>query len=214
MVNLPKIIFITGIDGSGKSFFTGKLVSELKKGQIPVIHVWSRFNNITSKPLLGFCRLIGLNYYKKHNGITIGYHDFEKSKLISWLFVFFQLIDIWLVTLFKIRPKSKGNRVLVCDRGACDTLIDIMVDTKNTDLYKSSLGKAFLKFLPVPHKVLYIVREPEKIIKNRPDVKLDKNFRMRYELYQECSNEFNWTAIQNNGTPEETLKKILSQLSL
>jgi thymidylate kinase len=214
LFSIPKIIFITGVDGSGKSFFTEKLVNELKNRRIPVDHLWSRFNNIISKPLLGFCRLIGLNYYEKHNGVTIGYHDFEKSKFISWLFIYFQLIDIWLVTLFKIRPKLKGNRVLVCDRGAYDTLIDVMVDTKNINLYKSSLGKAFLKFLPVSHKVFFIVREPGKIFESRPDVRLDKNFRMRYELYQACSKEFKWTVIQNNGTPEETLNNLLSQLSL
>jgi len=214
LFELPKIIFVTGVDGSGKSFFTEKLVSELEKRHIPVVHLWSRFNNITSKPLLGLCRLIGLNYYENHNGVTIGYHDFEKSKIVSWLFILFQIIDVWLVTLFRIRPKLIGKRILVCDRGAYDTLIDVMVDTKNINLYKSSLGKAFLKFLPVRHKVFFIVREPQKIFEGRPDVKLDKNFRMRYEMYQACSKEFKWTAIQNNGTSEETLNSILSQLFL
>ncbi len=215
MLDLPKIIYLTGADGSGKTFFAEKLIDELNKRDILTSHLWSRFNNIISKPLLGFCRLIGLNYYEKHNGVTVGYHDFEKSKVISWLFIFFQLVDTWLVTVFKVRPRTnKNNEILVCDRGAYDTLIDVMVDTKNTNLYKTSLGKAFLKLLPRPHEVIFLAREPEKIFESRPDVKFDKNFKLRYELYMACSKEFNWTIIDNNGMPEETLKAVLNKLTL
>lgn len=211
---LSKIIFITGVDGSGKSFFAEKLIAELLKRKFSVTHLWSRFNNISSKPLLAFCRIIGLNYYEKHNGVTIGYHDFHKSKIIARLFIYFQLIDIWLVTFCRIRPRSEVQGVLVCDRGVYDTLIDVMVDTGNTNLYKSPLGKAFLKYLPKPHKVLFLMRESEKIFESRPDVKLDRNFNMRYELYQACAKEFNWTVIDNNGSPEETFRTIVSQLGL
>ena len=104
--NLPKLIFITGIDGSGKTLLSKMLISELEKKGLPTVHMWSRFNNITSKPLLAFCRFNGLNYYKQHDETIIGYHDFERSRIISWLFIFFQLIDVWLVTLFKIWPNG------------------------------------------------------------------------------------------------------------
>ncbi len=211
--NLPKLIFTTGIDGSGKTFLSKMLISELKKKGIPATYMWSRFNNITSKPLLAFCRLKGLNYYKQHDEIIIGYHDFEKSRIISWLFVFFQLIDVWLVTLFIIWPKIRKGKVLICDRGVYDTLIDVMIDTKITKLYNSSVGKAFLMFLPESHKVFFILRESKRIHISRPDVRIDKNFDLRFRLYQACSKKFNWTVVMNNSTPEETLKTLITKLS-
>ena len=213
MVNISRLIFIVGIDGSGKSFFTEQLISELRKRQIPAVHLWSRFNNITSKPLLGLCRLLGLNYYEKHHGVLIGYHDFEKSKFISGLFVVFQIIDLWLVTVFRLWPKMLGKKVLLCDRGAYDTLIDVMVDTKNRLLVNSFIGRAFVLPLPRNHKVFLLQRDPEKIFTSRQDVKIDKNFGLRYDLYRECAKTFGWTVIENNGTPEDTLRNLLSQLS-
>lgn len=211
---LPNPIFITGVDGSGKTFYAEKLIDELKKRGIPVRHLWSRFNNITSKPLLAFCRLIGLNYYEKRNGVLIGYHDFEKSNIISWLFIVLQLLDVWITTLVRIWPQMLTGHVLVCDRGAYDTLVDVMVDTKRVTLHHTYIGKAFLGLLPKSHRVFHISREPLKVFETRPDVAVDKNFTLRYELYGSCNNVFEWSNIDNNGTPEQTYQKLLSELGL
>lgn len=210
----PNLIFITGVDGSGKSFITEKLIGELKKREIPVRHLWSRFNNIVTKPLLAFCRLIGLNYYETKNGTRIGYHDFEKSKIISWCFIICQLVDIWIVTLVKIWPQIITNNILVCDRGAYDTLIDVMVDTKNRSLGCSKIGEAFLLLLPRRHKVFFLQRDPKLIISSRPDVEVDKNFDLRRELYRFCAQRFNWLVVDNNGHPDDTLNQILSKLAI
>jgi thymidylate kinase len=212
MQKLPKLIFITGVDGSGKSFFAERLIEELKRRDMPVRHLWSRFNNIFSKPLLAFCRLIGLNYYETKNGTRIGYHDFEKSKIISWCFIVCQLMDIWIVTLFKIWPQIVMGKILVCDRGAYDTLIDVMVDTKNRSLCASKLGEAFLLLLPKRHKVFFLSRNPGRIFRSRPDVRVDKNFELRCELYRSCAVRFGWLTVNNNNTPDETMNQILSEL--
>jgi len=210
---LPRLIFLTGVDGSGKTFFTERLIEELKKRGLPVRHLWSRFNNIFSKPLLAFCRLIGINYYVTKNGVRIGYHDFEKSRLISWCFIICQLIDLWIVTLIKVWPPIIAGKILVCDRGAYDTLIDVMVDTKNRSLCTSKFGTAFLMLLPRNHRVFYLRREPELIYRSRPDVSLDKNFALRWELYQTCAVNFGWLSIDNNNTIEETMHCILSYIN-
>jgi thymidylate kinase len=209
---LPCLIYLTGVDGSGKSFFAEKLIEELQQRGLPVRHLWSRFNNIVSKPLLGFCRLIGLNYYENLNGTRIGYHDFEKSKIISWCFIICQLIDIWIVTLVKIWPQIITGKILVCDRGAYDTLVDVMVDTKNRSLVDSKVAEAFLMLLPNRHKVFFLRRDPELIFRLRPDVGIDKNFDLRNELYCSCAARFNWLRVDNNNTADETLDKILSEL--
>lgn len=209
---LPRVIYITGVDGSGKSFLTEKLIAELQQQGVLATHLWLRFANITSKPLLAICRLLGLNYYVKENGVRIGYHDFHKSSLISWLFVLFQLIDTWLVTLLKVWPRLLKANVIVCDRGAYDTLIDVMVDTKIKSLYRSALGQLFVKLLPTSHKVLLISRKPGAIFNSRPDVQVDKNFALRCELYKDCAAHFKWSVIDNNGTPEQTMHQLVQEL--
>ncbi|GAM10720.1 hypothetical protein OR1_03013 [Geobacter sp. OR-1] len=212
LAGLPRVIYMTGVDGSGKSFLTEKLITELQRQGISVSHLWLRFSNITSKPLLAICRLLGLNYYLEVNGVRIGYHDFHRSSLIAWLFILFQLIDTWLMTALKVWPKLGSSNVLICDRGAYDTLIDVMVDTKLQRLYRTSLGRLFVKLLPAPHKVLLISRKPAAIFCSRPDVQVDKNFDLRCELYEDCAAYFKWSVIDNNGTPEQTMQKILQEL--
>lgn len=209
---LPDLIFLTGVDGSGKSFIAEKLIEELKTRGMPIRHLWSRFNNIISKPLLAFCWLIGLNYYETKSGTRIGYHDFGKSKIISWCFIICQLIDIWIVTILKIWPQTLKRMIIVCDRGAYDTLIDVMVDTKNHSLGCSKIGEAFLFLLPKHHKVFFLQRDPAMIFRSRPDVGVDRNFELRCELYRSCAQSFGWMIVDNNNSPDETLDQILSEL--
>jgi thymidylate kinase len=210
---IPRLIFITGVDGSGKSLFTQKLIGELKGRGLPAVHLWSRFNNITSKPLLAFCRLVGLNYYETTDGILVGYHDFEKSRVISWCFIFCQLIDIWIVTLCRIWPRVAAGKILVCDRGAYDTLIDVMVDTKNRLLCHTFVGRLFLLLLPKRHKVFLLNREPEAIFALRPDVRADKNFDLRRQLYNDNAKLFKWETIENNGAKDNTLSELISRIT-
>jgi thymidylate kinase len=212
--SLPKLIFIVGVDGVGKTHFTERLLATLETKGINARRLWVRFMNITTKPLLGFCRLIGLSYYEKKDSVVVGYHDFERSKVVSQLFILFQLLDVWIVTIFRIWPRIIKGQTLICDRGAYDTLIDVMVDTKNTSLYNSRLGKAFIWLLPSAHKVIFILREPDQIFLQRPDVKFDRNFELRCQLYNACSDRFKWSSISNNGTSDETFRKIKTELTL
>ncbi len=211
--NHPRVIFVTGVDGSGKTHFAKKICSELQSFGLKVSSLWLRFMNLTSKPLLGICRLTGLNYYIKDKGVVIGYHDFEKSKLVSYLFIILQLIDVWIVTIFRIWPRLLRGDTLVCDRGAYDTLIDVMVDTKMTSLGQTIIGRAFVMLLPSDHVVYLILRSPENIFSSRPDVRVDRNFDLRYELYMKSAKTFKWIIINNDGPASETLKNIIGRLT-
>jgi hypothetical protein len=208
-----KIVFLTGVDGSGKTYFTKKLIEILQAKGIPAIHVWSRFNNFLSKPLLALTRLIGLNYYENMNGVKVGYHDFHKSKIISFFFILCQLFDVWIASIIKFWiPLLKKKSIIVADRGPHDTLIDVALDTGRKSLPKSSLGKLYLKAIPFSHKVLFVRRDAGKIESMRPDIKLDRKFKERLQLYLENEKNLNFFSIDNNGTPEETLSMIVNEL--
>jgi hypothetical protein len=212
--NLPnKLVFLTGVDGSGKTYFAKKLIEDLKARGIPAVHVWSRFNNILSKPLLAYTRLIGLNYYEEKGGVKVGYHDFEKHPIIAFLFVWFQLFDLWIASIIKFWiPVIKKGVVIISDRGPHDTLIDVMLDTGWKGLPKSTLGRLYLRAIPFSHKVLFICRDAEKIESARPDVRSDRKFRERLRLYLENEKDLGFYRINNNGTIEETMFIILKQL--
>ena len=54
---VPKIICLSGVDGSGKTTLSKMLANELHKKGFNVSYVWMRYNHYLTKPLLGFCRL-------------------------------------------------------------------------------------------------------------------------------------------------------------
>jgi len=210
-----KIIFLTGVDGSGKTCLAGKLRELLKSRNVPSVHRWSRFNNYLSKPLLGFTRAIGLNYYEEVNRGRIGYHDFEKSPAISTLFIMLQLIDGWAANLARFwLPALIKRTVIIADRGPFDTLIDLMVDTKKTELGKSKRAKLLFMFIPKPYAILHIRRSLDNILRDRPDVKADRHFYLKQTLYLEYCDFFNIPYTDNNGSPENTFKQLILKLNL
>lgn len=208
-----RIVFLTGVDGSGKTHFANALIEMLHSRGIPAVHVWSRFNNYISKPLLAFTRIVGLNYYEQKNGVRVGYHDFEKSPFISFLFILMQLIDVWIASVFKFWiPVITKKVIIISDRGPHDTLIDVALDTGKDDFPVTFLGKLYCRAIPFSHKILFINRDKEKIESSRPDIKIDRKFPRRLNLYLRHQGALGFCTILNNGSPDQTLSQIMDEL--
>lgn len=204
--NIPKLIYITGIDGSGKSTVSEHLAARLRDNGYEVNVLWLRFNHVFSKPLLGLCRLLGYTKYEKPEGIHVGYHDFYKSKLISYLFIFFQYIDAVRVKYTKILPVSrKDNSILILDRYVYDILIDVAVDTRMDNLMQSWIGRRFIKLLPEDCLSILVSRDLDDVLEARPEGKVDRNFEYRYQHYIKLSNSPDIKSISNNKTLNELL---------
>lgn len=212
--NFPyKVVFLTGVDGSGKTFLAKRLIEALEAKGAPATHVWSRFNNFLSKPLLAYARLVGINYYEYENGVKVGYHDFENTTITSSLFVILQLCDVWIASVFKFWiPVLRKKVIIVSDRGPHDTLIDVALDTGRKDLPKSFLGRLYLKAIPFRQARFFVFRERSKIELARPDVTRDRKFQKRLELYLDNEKELGFVRVDNNGTAEEALSFIFDHL--
>ncbi len=201
-------ICISGLDGTGKSYIAKKLLNYYEK-KYDINHVWSRYKNYTSKPLLLFTRFIGLNYKEKKENIIIGYHDFNNSKIISYLFLFFQWIDQVIEILIKFRF---SNKHIVSDRSLIDTLVDLSIDTKLEKIIFSFYGKSLFKLMPKNTFYFILKRDLEKIQNVRKDVFYDKNVNRRIELFNEISKIFPVEVIENNFDAEYVVSKIVSKV--
>lgn len=202
----PKLIYITGIDGSGKSTVSEHLAKALREKGYTVDILWLRFNHVISKPLLGLCRLLGYTKYETTNGIRVGYHDFYRSSIISFLFIVFQYLDAARVKYTKILPLlRKKNHIIILDRYVYDILIDIAVDTRIEHLLSSRIGRKFKQLLPDESKTILVSRSLSDVLEARPEGKVDRNFESRFHHYVELANEPSVTVINNNGTLDELL---------
>jgi thymidylate kinase len=204
--SVPKLIYITGIDGSGKSTVSEHLATVLRDEGYTVDILWLRFNHVISKPLLGLCRLLGYTKYETTDGIRVGYHDFYRSFIISFLFIAFQYLDAVRVKYTKILPLlRKENHVLILDRYVYDILIDIAVDTRIEHLLSSRIGRRFKQLLPDESKTILVLRSLSDVLEARPEGKVDRNFESRFNFYEKLGNEDNINVIENTSSLIELL---------
>jgi len=206
---VKKIINISGIDGSGKTTIVEWLAERLQAEGYDVEVKWLRFNHVLTKPLLGLCRLLGLTKYENIDGTRMGYHEFHRSRIISWLFVYLQYLDALRVYLFHVVPVLRNkDRVLILDRFIHDILIDIMIDTGIEDLDRKKIGRAFLRLIPDDAVVIPVLRRRELVLDARPESRIDKNFEARFELYEEIPGRHDCRPVYNNGSLQEILDAV------
>lgn len=206
--NFPEIIYITGIDGSGKSTVTEHLAEQLRQKGHDVDILWLRFNHVFTKPLLALCRLIGLTKYEVVDGIRVGYHDFYKSALVSRLFTSLQYIDALRVKYTRILPALRNNKILILDRYVYDILIDIAVDTRDENLINSNTGKKFIDLMPANSLTILVDRSLEDVLSVRPEGKVDRNFTARYSQFQKLKETGFVKTVDNHGSLDDFLDAV------
>lgn len=196
---LPRVICVSGIDGSGKSTLVDWIADRARDaGQEPVV-LWLRFNHVLTKPLLALCRLIGLTRYEVVDGIRVGYHDFFRSRLVAWTFVLLQYVDALRVRWFCIGPKlGDPRKVLILDRYVYDILVDLGVDTRLAGLCDNWAGRWFNRLLPRGAVCLHLIRGKEELLEARPEAAVDDNFPLRLRLYEALVDRQEVITIRND----------------
>jgi len=192
-----KVYYIAGSDGSGKTTLLKDIEKELLDNSNKTKHIWIRSPKILSKPLMAYCRLVGLTKYKTVNGIQYGKHEFYRSSFVSWLFPILQLIDFKIKWFFEERH-IKSNDIVLFDRFNIDTLSDLMVDTKRMDLHRTWVGKEFLKLTPRNSKTIILKVEAEVVRERKLDTLFDEQLDDKIKVFQFLSKELNIKLIENN----------------
>lgn len=199
----PRIAYVMGIDGSGKTTVTEYLARAYGNKGYEVDVVWLRFNHVLTKPLLGLCRVLGLTRYEMIDGIRVGYHEFYRSKLISWAFVYLQYLDALRVTWSVVKPWQKDEKkVLILDRFVYDILIDLMIDTRIERLDTTWIGRRLAALLPEEAITIPVFRNREQLLEARPESRVDRNFDERLRLYEELVRRQELTPLLNDSTLE------------
>lgn len=203
-----RLLAICGVDGAGKTFLLDRLRARLAAEGIATRHVWSRFRNYLSKPLLAAARLTGHNRKQRHPGFTIGYHDF-RGTLWARPFLALQTVDLALDTLARFRAPE----LILADRCPLDTLVDLAVDTGLDELVLDRLGPRILALLPRPAAAVVVQRSPALIAVQRPDAVADRNFARRRALYQRLAAHLDLPLIDNDGPIEATVEAVLEAVA-
>lgn len=192
-----KAFYLTGSDGSGKTTYINIIKEELLSKGYSVNSIWLRSPKILSKPLMAYCRIVGLTKYTVINGVKYGKHEFYRSKMVSVLFPLLQLID-FKIKWFLLKRSVKDNDILLFDRFSLDTLADLMVDTGNYSLHKSAIGRSFLKMIPNSTKTVVLDVNEATIRERKVDTLHDDHLDKKLFVYRKLSDELGISIIDNN----------------
>lgn len=208
-----RFIYLTGPDGSGKTSFLKEIESHLRdKGRITK-HIWLRSPKILSKPLMLYCRLVGLTKYETIEGVKYGSHEFYRSRFVSWLFPILQLIDFKIKNYSVLRNlKSNSDITVLFDRYALDTLADLMVDTGRYNLHKKKIGKDFIKLIPDDTKIVVLKVEEDEIRRRKKDTLHDPHLSEKVKVYNILIKDLNLRSIDNNDSFEIVKEQIFKEL--
>lgn len=208
-MKVNNIIYITGPDGSGKTTFIKEIEDNLHGKGLKTKHLWLRSPKLLSKPLMAYCRLVGLTKYEVIDGIRYGRHEFYRSKLVSRIFPVLQVID-FAIKWFLIKRKLFKNQFLLVDRFSLDTLSDLMVDTGRMDLPNNYIGKILINFIPDLSNVL-VLQTNEQTIKNRKkDTLHDPHLKLKIQSYEHLINELKLSIINNNDNYKNVKEKVFN----
>jgi len=210
-----KIIVISGIDGSGKTSSINALQEMLKNKGIKSKYVWLRYNHYLTKFVLAFSKCIGLTKYEYFDNSRVVYHNFYKSKIVSWLFIWFTYIDTLLVSIFKVYIPSKlKSEYIIIDRWVFDIMIDLEIDTRMDFSRNSFFSKLFKSLLPSSANCFLIQRNSNTVRVERDESINDRSFFQRYSLYDYHSSDLVLEPIDNNNKLTETISQIEKKLNL
>lgn len=202
-----RLVALAGVDGGGKTYLLRALQRRLDEAGVPHRHVWSRFRNYLSKPLLALARLTGHNRKEELAGVRIGYHDFAGRPWLAWPFLCLQMADCVLDSWWRYHC-GHDRRVILADRCIYDTLVDLAIDTGLDAVVFGRLGHWLVTRLPGPHLAVVLNRTVAAIRADRPDVLLDRNFARRRALYRRLADEFCLPVLENDGAAEAVLDRL------
>jgi len=202
-----RFIYFAGVDGCGKSSVIDELIREYKNKGIKAKRVWLRFNYFFTKPVLLFCRIIGLTRREKKGGKICSIHDFHKSGFIAFLVQYLHFLDTIFAYIIKIwLPLKFTDDVILCDKFVFDILADFMVETRDLNLLDRKITKLFLKLIPKDTPIIFLVVEKDEIIKRKPEVLIDdEDYDFKYRVYQLIANRFSLKTLKNNSFEETVL---------
>lgn len=213
---VPRFIYFAGVDGSGKSTYVDLLIKEFKQRGLKAKRVWLRFNYLFTKPVLLYCRIVGLTRRPLRGGKKISVHDFYKSPSIGKTIQYLHFFDTYIHYFFKVYlVKIFTGTYILCDRFVYDILADFMIENRDFDLPKKPIAKSLLKLIPKDAKVLYFSVSKSEILKRKPSVLIDdEDFDLKYDVYRKLENYFDFDVIDNDGTLECVYPIILKKLGL
>lgn len=205
---MPRFIYLTGADGTGKSTYAQFIVQTLQGLGIRPIHRWLRYPFIFSLPFLVYARIKGFSKYENQNNFYQGYWYFKNSVIMHLIFPWVYLLDGAIASIRFIYIPLLLGKTIVCERFLIDMVVDLMIATEDDCFHKKLPGILFFKLLPSEGKILVLDLDMPTIIQRRPELRNDKRLGDRLNAYHIISTDYQIDQLATHHSLAEVMNKI------
>jgi thymidylate kinase len=187
----PKVVCLVGGDGTGKTAHAKKIVTDLNKSGAKCRYVWFGQPYLLSYPFMFFCNKLG--YTQNHvlpNKIVCQEHQYYRNRALTLVWPWIQLFDLAVLVLSRVYlPVWRGTTV-VCDRFIYDTLVELMADTDDRELYRKTAGKLILSLKPAFALIIRLNVKAQMAFERKNDVPDVRFLRVRRDNYEIIGRQF------------------------
>jgi thymidylate kinase len=207
------LITLCGLDGSGKTTQSTMLMDYFKKNQIKSKYVWLRAPERLTLPISLFFKSIGISKgLVTDSGKRKGVTDLSNHITLQKIWKFFLLLDLKFVSSYKIFSELKKNDILIVDRYVIDTLVDLVIDTKDESVI-DSIGSKFLKLIPKNSKIFFLDVNPQVSFDRNHEENLEI-LEFRRKLYLKISKICNMIVIDSSKSIDDIHNEILKNCNM
>jgi len=201
----PALIYLCGIDGSGKTTQTNLIKTHLNHTRLKYKCLWLRWAAFTSYPLLAVCRILGYTLWKANPRSDTKYpeHHFYRNRAVAKLWTWLFTIDMHLHSFLKVKLPLKTGHIVLCDRFIIDAIVDLIIETQNYQLYKSFIGKLLLSLIPNGSTTVLIDLNEYEAYSRKKDIPSINYLANRRKLYIELAKHLKIPIVNGQKSPTD-----------
>lgn len=166
----PRLIVITGIDGSGKTIIANLLVKHLRSKGCKTKYVWIKSLHTLAYLISRIFKSQGWHRLVKNpNKIVVSRFELPRSKSAEKIWPTIEFISVlpWIIlrvnlAIFLVLRLSQTYII--------DTIVPIAMRTRNSSFVGSFLGKLLLRMIPKEAIIIYLDVDLHTLSKRRPNI--------------------------------------------
>ncbi len=213
---MKNIIYLLGVDGSGKTTLAQNIIRRLKHEEIDCKYLYARYIPILTRPIKILSQILlykktseFLNY-NKYNQIKTNFS--ERHKIFARFYAYLCLIDYIIFSGPVIIVKIMTSQSIIVDRyiGDIITTISLAANLNTKEFYL--LIKLMHLIFPKPTIALFIDVKEEIAYQRKNDIQSIEYLRERKEKYYLLKDFYNYKILDGHQTKEQLLYDALQVL--
>lgn len=210
-----RIVYIAGVDGSGKTTLAKNLQGVLETKGIRTKYFYARHYAFFLLPFRILARLLGLrgtDEYKDYKTyINKKQAGSRKYKTMSRLYGLLWFIDYFLVTRLRMFWYSLSNYLLIVDRYFYDVLIVISITLDLSDDDFAKLIRVASRCFPEPTQTFFLDLPEEIAFERKSDIQSVDYLVERSRKFKWLGEKLNWITLDATQRPETLVESVLEQ---